>query len=208
MTKSDVLDWLARDRLVPVVRAPSEEEANRVVEALIEGGINIIEVTTTVPGMLDIIQALSRRYGNKLLIGAGTVLDPESACTCIEAGAKFIVSPGFDQRTVAICNRLGVVVAPGALTPTEILTAWHAGADIVKVFPCDALGGPSYLKSIKAPLPHVKVMPTGGVTLENLPTFLKAGAIAVGVGTSLVDLSLDHGALVARARAFVAASSR
>lgn len=193
------------DRLIPVVRASSAQSALRVVDALLEGGISILELTMTVPGAVDVIRTLSSQFGDRILIGAGTVLDAETACTCVDAGARFVVSPGLDIPTVSACNAMGIVVAPGALTPTEVLAAWREGADIVKIFPCDALGGPKYLKSLKAPLPHIPLMPTGGVTLENLREFILAGAIAIGVGGNLVDSKLSHEALVERASAFAKA---
>jgi len=208
MTKTAVLEWIARDRLVPVVRAASEESALQIVDALLARSISILEVTMTVPGAVDVIRRIVAQYGDRVLVGAGTVLDSETARECVGAGAKFIVSPGFDAGTVAACVEMAVVVAPGALTPTEILAAWRAGADIVKVFPCDALGGPSYIKALKAPLPQIPLMPTGGVTLENLNEFFQAGAVAVGVGGNLVNPSLSRHELVARARAFAAEVKR
>jgi 2-dehydro-3-deoxyphosphogluconate aldolase/(4S)-4-hydroxy-2-oxoglutarate aldolase len=138
-------------------------------------------------------------------------MDAATAEACVEAGAQFIVSPGFDLTTVLTCNNIGILVSPGALTPTEIVTAWRAGADVVKVFPCDAMGGPSYLKALKGPLPHIPLMPTGGTTLESIPGYLAAGAEAVGVSTNLVDVKLltsgRRDELLARARAFAAAAA-
>jgi 2-dehydro-3-deoxyphosphogluconate aldolase/(4S)-4-hydroxy-2-oxoglutarate aldolase len=203
MTKAAVLQWLSRDRLVPVVRAPSAESALQTIDALLQGGISIVEVTMTVPNAVEVIRRISRQFGDRILLGAGTVLDDETARACVDAGAQFVVSPALDLETVSACNAMDIVMAPGALTPTEILSAWRAGADIVKVFPCDAMGGPSYLKSLRAPLPHVPLMPTGGVNLDNLASFIAAGAVAVGVGGNLVDPKISHDALVERARAFV-----
>jgi 2-dehydro-3-deoxyphosphogluconate aldolase/(4S)-4-hydroxy-2-oxoglutarate aldolase len=202
VTKADVMERLARDRLVPVVRAPSSDSALNIVEALLEGGISTLELTMTVPGAIDVIREISKRFGDKTVLGAGTVLDSETALACAAAGAQFIVSPGFDRATVAACNQSGICVAPGALTPTEVLIAWREGADIVKIFPCDAMGGASYIKSIKAPLPHIPLMPTGGVTLENLVEFLRAGATAVGVGSNLANHALSHETIVERAMRF------
>ncbi len=185
---------------MPVVRAASPEAAMRMVEALVEGGIDVLEITMTVPGAVETIRELARREG--VLVGAGTVLDAATAEACVEAGARFVVSPALDEETVRACNRIGVAVAPGALTPTEIVAAYRAGGDVIKVFPCDALGGAAYLRSLKAPLPHIPLMPTGGATLETLGAFLAAGAVAVGVGGALVDPALSHDALVERAQAF------
>lgn len=204
MTKTEVLARLGDEKLVPVVRAPSSDSAIQLVEALLEGGIATIELTMTVPGAIEVISRIAREFGEKILLGAGTVLDDETARACIDAGAQFIVSPGLDAGTVLVCNALGVAVAPGALTPTEVLTAWRTGADIVKIFPCDAVGGPSYVKALKAPLPQVPLMPTGGVSLDNLLDFIRAGAVAVGVGSNLADAKLPRDAQVERARAFVA----
>ncbi len=203
MTKDEVFVWLAKERLVPVIRAASTDAALRVVEALVEGGVKTLEVTMTVPGAIDVIQTLATRFGGQVLVGAGTVLDAATASACADSGAQFVVSPAFDPNVVAACNAMEVLVAPGALTPTEVVTAWRSGADIIKVFPCDALGGAAYIKSLKAPLPDIPLMPTGGVNLDTVADFFKAGAIAVGVGSSLVDAKLSHEELVKKARAFV-----
>jgi len=203
MTKRAVLEWLARDRLVPVVRASSPDSALELIDAMLDGGITIFEVTMTVPGAVELIARIAREHSDRILLGAGTVLDPDTARACVHAGARFVVSPALDVQTVLACNALDVVVAPGALTPTEILTAWRSGADVVKVFPCDAMGGANYLKSIKAPMPHIPLMPTGGVTLDNLQEFIRAGAVAIGVGGNLVDAKIGRDALAERARAFV-----
>jgi 2-dehydro-3-deoxyphosphogluconate aldolase/(4S)-4-hydroxy-2-oxoglutarate aldolase len=200
MEKQHVLSWLRRSKIVPVVRASSADAALHVVGAILEGGIDVLEITMTVPGAVDSIRQLAKR--DDILVGAGTVLDPETAEACVRAGAKFIVSPALNLEIVALCNRLGVAVAPGALSPTEIVAAHAAGADVVKVFPCDALGGAAYLKSLRAPLSHIPLMPTGGVTLETVPDFLAAGAVAVGVGSALVDAKLSREDLIERARAF------
>lgn len=200
MTKGEVLDWIKRTKIVPVVRAASAEEALRIVDGLLEGGIDVLEITMTVPGAVETIREVGKR--KEALVGAGTVLDPATAEACVEAGARFVVSPALNVDTVKACNAAGIVVAPGALTPTEVVHAFQAGGDVIKVFPCDALGGASYLKSLKAPLPHIPLMPTGGVTLDTVGAFLSAGAVAVGVGSSLVDPTLAHDQLVERARAF------
>ena len=205
MTKAECLAWLKRGRIVPVVRASSPDHALRMIEALLAGGIDILEITMTVPNAVELIREVAEGFGGRALVGAGTVLDPETAEACIAAGAQFVVSPAFDAETVAVCNHHGIVTAPGALTPSEIVRAFRAGGDVIKVFPCDALGGAPYLRSLRAPLPHIPLMPTGGVTLETLSGFLAAGAVAVGVGTSLADPKISFDELTDRARAFRAA---
>lgn len=175
--------------LVPVVRASSPDEALQAVEAIRAGGIPILEITLTVPGAVQIIRELSRQLGDDALIGAGTVLDAETAQQCVDAGARFIVSPALDIPTIELCRRINVPVFAGALTPTEIVTAWKAGANAVKVFPANAVGGASYLRSIKAPLPQIELLPTGGVNLKTAAEFIAAGALALGVGADLVDLA-------------------
>jgi len=185
--KSEVIQKIREVGLVPVLRADSEEEALAIAYALEAGGVTILEVTMTVPGAVDAIRRLSREAGDRILVGAGTVLDPETARVCMLAGAQFIVSPALNLRTIEICRRYSVAVFPGGLTPTEVVTAWEAGADAVKVFPCSALGGAKYLKALKAPLPQIELIPTGGVSLSTAAEFLEAGAIALGVGGDLVD---------------------
>ena len=174
--------------MIPVVRATSADEAMRAVDAIREGGISVLEITMTVPGAIDVIAKVSARFGDDALVGAGTVLDPETARACIESGAQFVVSPALNLETIACCRELDVTVMPGALTPTEVVQAWNAGADFVKVFPAGAVGGPSYLKSLKAPLPQIELVPTGGVSLKTAADFIKAGAAALGVGADLVDI--------------------
>jgi len=187
MYKSEVLKKIREVGLVPVLRADSEEEALAIAYALEAGGVTILEVTMTVPGAVDAIRRLASEAGERILVGAGTVLDPETARACMLAGAEFIVSPALNVATIELCRRYDVAVFPGALTPTEVVTAWQAGADAVKIFPCSALGGAKYLKALKAPLPQVEVIPTGGVSLATASEFLEAGAIALGVGGDLVD---------------------
>ncbi|MEW4488851.1 bifunctional 4-hydroxy-2-oxoglutarate aldolase/2-dehydro-3-deoxy-phosphogluconate aldolase [Thalassoglobus sp. JC818] len=172
--------------IVAIIRAPSGEKLLEVAEALYAGGIDVIEVTFTVPGVLEIISHLRKSLGDKILLGAGTVLDPESARAAMLAGAEFIVTPTVNTSVIQLCQRYGKLVMAGGFTPTEILTAWDAGADIVKVFPAD-VGGPSYLKSVHGPLPQVRLLPTGGVNLDTLPDFVKAGACSVGLGSALVE---------------------
>ena len=172
---------------MPVLRARSHDEAMSVALAVEKGGVPMLEVTMTVPGALDVIRQVVDQCGSRVLVGAGTVLDPETARLCILAGAKFVVSPSLKISTIEMCHRYSVPVFPGALTPTEVVTAWEAGADAVKVFPCSALGGASYLKALKAPLPQIELIPTGGVSLSTAEQFLSAGAFALGVGGDLID---------------------
>lgn len=186
---SATLDHIRHLGLVPVVRAASADEAMRAIDAIKEGGIDVLEITMTVPGAVRVIEQVCERYAADAVIGAGTVLDPETARQCILAGARFIVSPSTNLDTIALCRRYSVPVMPGALTPTEVVTAWQAGADMVKIFPCSALGGASYLKALKAPLPQIELIPTGGVSLDNAAEFLAAGAAALGIGADLVDLN-------------------
>ncbi len=172
--------------LVAIVRVESARQAIEVCGAIARGGIKPIEVTMTVPGALDVIKEFKSAMKDEALVGAGTVLDPETARAVILAGAEFIVTPTLNLRVIEMCRRYGKIVIAGAFTPTEILTAWEAGADIVKVFPA-TVGGPQYLRDIRGPLPQISLVPTGGVDLENTPDFIWAGAVAVAVGTSLVD---------------------
>ena len=173
--------------LIPILRAKSSTEAHALVEALLAGGVTVVEVTMTVPGAVSVIRSLRQIYGDQLLLGAGTVLDAKQCAAAIAAGAEFVVSPSLHLEVIAKTKELGKVSIPGALTPTEVVTAWSAGADYVKVFPCSAVGGPSYLKALQAPLPHIRLIPTGGVTLETASYYLKAGAAALGVGSDLVN---------------------
>src|SRR2546430_3636482 len=186
MNKSEVIQSIRDIGIIPVVRASSPEEAVQVVEAIMAGGLPVLEITMTVPGAVQVIKELVKRFDDAIF-GAGTVLDAETARACIDAGARFIVSPALNLDTIVCCRELDVAVMPGALTPTEVVSAWNAGADLVKVFPAGALGGASYIKSLKAPLPQIELVPTGGVTLANAGAFIEAGAAAVGVGTDLVD---------------------
>jgi 2-dehydro-3-deoxyphosphogluconate aldolase/(4S)-4-hydroxy-2-oxoglutarate aldolase len=188
MNKTKVLQRIHETGLIPVVRAESSDLAMRAVAALKTGGLDVLEVTMTVPGAIDVIRALAHEYGNDALIGAGTVLDPETADRCIQAGAQFVVSPALNEDTIAFCRANDVAIFPGALTPTEVVRAWNAGADAVKIFPASAVGGASYLKSLKAPLPQIEMIPTGGVSLATAASFIAAGAFALGVGADLVDV--------------------
>ena len=188
MTKQQVLQKIREIGIVPVIRADSADEATAAIEAIRAGGVDVFEVTMTVPGAVDLIAKLSAKFGDSALIGAGTVLTPEQAKDCSAAGAKFIISPALNLETIKLCSEKEIAVMPGALTPTEIITAWTAGADFVKVFPCGAMGGASYIKSLKAPLPQIEIIPTGGVSLKTAADFIRAGAAALGVGADLVDL--------------------
>ena len=188
MTKSEVLKQIRSIGVIPVVRASSAEEAFQIIEAIKAGGVTILEITMTVPGAIDVIEKLVKRFGDQTVVGAGTVLDPEIARACISAGAKFIVSPALNLETIKCCGDQDIAVMPGALTPTEVVSAWNAGADMVKVFPCGAVGGASYIKSLKAPLPQIELVPTGGVNLKTAASFIQAGAAAIGVGADLVDV--------------------
>jgi 2-dehydro-3-deoxyphosphogluconate aldolase / (4S)-4-hydroxy-2-oxoglutarate aldolase len=189
MNKDHVLRTIHRVGLVPVLRAPSAELAIAVADAIEAGDVPVLEVTMTVPDAIAVIRAVIKNSQGRILVGAGTVLDPETARACIDAGAQFIVSPALNMKTIELCKQLEVPVMPGALTPTEIVTAWDAGADVVKVFPCSAVGGAKYLTALKGPLPQVRVIPTGGVSLSTAADFLAAGAYALGVGSDLVDIA-------------------
>jgi 2-dehydro-3-deoxyphosphogluconate aldolase / (4S)-4-hydroxy-2-oxoglutarate aldolase len=206
MEKRQVVERVRELGLVPVIRAQSPDEASRAIEAIRAGGIDVIEITMTVPGAIPLITEIAQRFPDAI-VGAGTVLDAETARACILAGARFVVSPALDLGTIECCRRYGIAVLPGALTPTEVLKAWQAGADIVKVFPAGALGGPSYIKSLKAPFPQIELIPTGGVSVDTATAFIQAGAAALGVGADLVDLkALRDGKadlLTERARRYV-----
>jgi 2-dehydro-3-deoxyphosphogluconate aldolase/(4S)-4-hydroxy-2-oxoglutarate aldolase len=187
MTKGQILSCITEIGIVPVIRTSSAEAAVKSIEAVFNGGIRAAEITMTVPGALHALEKAADTFGDRLMLGAGTVLDPETARAFILAGAQFLVSPCLKLSTIEMARRYSKVIMPGALTPTEVLTAWEAGADIVKVFPCGNVGGAKYLKALKGPLPQVEMIPTGGVNLETAGDFLKAGACAVAVGGELVD---------------------
>jgi 2-dehydro-3-deoxyphosphogluconate aldolase/(4S)-4-hydroxy-2-oxoglutarate aldolase len=187
MTSEQVRQRIREIGIIPVVRASSAREAIMAVEAVTAGGIPIAELTMTVPGAIGVIADLVRTMGKDTIVGAGTVLDAETAQRCLDAGAEFIVSPGFDLETVRLVKGQDKLVMAGALTPTEVITAWKAGSDFVKIFPCGNLGGPKYIKALKGPLPQVPMVPTGGVTLETAADFIRAGADALGIGGELVS---------------------
>lgn len=207
MEKGQVLAAILKSKVVAVLRMKDAARLAEVAAALVRGGVGVLEVTMTVPGAVDIIRTMVRSKAPGTLVGAGTVLDAGTATDVIAAGADFVVSPVTDRDTVEACRDAGVLVAPGAFTPTEIVAAWRAGADIVKVFPATSLG-PQFFRDLRGPLPQVKLMPTGGVTIENAAEFLAAGAAAVGIGTALVDARAveagDWAALEERARRLVA----
>ena len=187
MEKRDVFNRMISEGLIPVVRVASAREAMDVADAIKEGGVSFIEITMSVQGAIDVIKELVQKYKDEIIMGAGTVLDPETGRVAILAGAQFIVSPTLNLDLIELAHRYSAVVIPGAMTPTEILTAWNAGADMVKVFPAAQLGGPEYIKALRGPLPQILLVPTGGVNLQNAGAFIKAGAIALGVGGELVD---------------------
>ncbi|HLB92542.1 MAG TPA: bifunctional 4-hydroxy-2-oxoglutarate aldolase/2-dehydro-3-deoxy-phosphogluconate aldolase, partial [Terriglobales bacterium] len=173
--------------IVPVVRAASAQQAMQAAAAVCAGGIPIVEITMTVPGATDVIAQLAKTMGNDVIIGAGTVLDAEAAERCIDVGAEFLVSPGFDLATVQFAKQQGILIMAGALTPTEVIAAWKAGSDFVKIFPCGTVGGAKYIKALKAPFPQVAMVPTGGVNLDTAADFIQAGAAALGIGGELVS---------------------
>jgi 2-dehydro-3-deoxyphosphogluconate aldolase/(4S)-4-hydroxy-2-oxoglutarate aldolase len=187
MTSKEILTFITGVGIVPVVRVASAEAAVQAVEAIYNGGVRAAEITMTVPGAIRALEQLADRFGDKLMLGAGTVLDPETARACMLAGAQFFVTPSLRVSTIEMCKRYSKVICPGALTPTEVLTAWEAGADVVKVFPCGNVGGAKYIKALKGPFPQIEMIPTGGVNLETAGDFLKAGACAIAVGGELVD---------------------
>jgi 2-dehydro-3-deoxyphosphogluconate aldolase/(4S)-4-hydroxy-2-oxoglutarate aldolase len=186
MSRDRTLARIMECGIVAVVRAETSEPLVKVAKALAEGGVTAIEVTFTVPGAIDVIRQVRQEIGDSIVLGAGTVLDPETARAAILAGAEYIVAPIVNHEVIRLCRRYDKPVMPGAFTPTEVLSAWEAGADIVKIFPAD-IGGPAYLKALRAPLPQVRMMPTGGVDLNTAENFLKAGACCLGVGGSLVE---------------------
>ena len=208
-TKEDAIAKVREVGLIPIVRTPSTEDAVRAAEAILAAGIGIAEITMTVPDALGVLKKVAGDFGDKVLLGAGTVLDGKSCEAAIAAGAEFIVTPSLQLDVIETAARLGRACFPGALTPTEVLAAWRAGADMVKVFPCGPAGGPSYIKALRGPFPHIPYVPTGGVTLESTPQYFKAGAAAVAVGGELCDLkALKAGnveAVVNNARKFLEA---
>ena len=205
MDKHTVFQGILERGMVGIVRAGSPDIALQIAEACIAGGVTALEVAFTTPDTLGVLRALRERHGDGVLLGTGTVLDAETARAAILAGAQFIISPGVNVDTITLCQRYQVLAMPGAMTPTEIVTALQAGADIVKVFPAEMFG-PAYIKALRAPLPQAPLMPTGGVTVENLAEWFASGAVAVGIGSSLSGPGAkgDYAAVTARAQAFVA----
>ena len=187
MEKRDVFNRMVTEGLIPVIRVASAAEAVDVADAIKQGGVTVIEITMSVPGALDTIKDLTKKYKDDIIMGAGTILDPETGRAALLAGAQFLVTPTLNLDLIALAHRYSTVIVPGAATPTEILTAWNAGADMVKVFPAAQLGGPDYIKALRGPLPQILYVPTGGVNLQNAGAFIKAGATALGAGGELVD---------------------
>lgn len=212
MTSKEILAFITEVGIVPVVRTSSAEGAIQAVEAIYAGGVRAAEITMTVPGALHALEKVADRFGGKIVLGAGTVLDPETARACMLAGAEFFVTPSLRLSTIEMAKRYSKVICPGALTPTEVITAWEAGADVVKIFPCGNVGGAKYIKALKGPFPHIEMIPTGGVNLETAGDFLKAGACAVAVGGELVDAkSVKEGRfdiIENRARQYLAAIAK
>jgi 2-dehydro-3-deoxyphosphogluconate aldolase / (4S)-4-hydroxy-2-oxoglutarate aldolase len=184
---SKTLSALVEIGVVPVVRTSTAEGAIRSIEAIHRGGVRCAEVTMTVPGAIRALEKIADQFGDSIVLGAGTVLDPETARACMLAGAQFFVTPSLNLATIEIAKRYSKPIFPGALTPTEVLAAWQAGADAVKVFPASAVGGPKYIKALKGPFPQIEMIPTGGVNLDTTADFLKAGSAAVAVGSELID---------------------
>jgi 2-dehydro-3-deoxyphosphogluconate aldolase/(4S)-4-hydroxy-2-oxoglutarate aldolase len=204
VTAQQILRSITEIGIVPVVRTSTADQALKAIEAIYRGGIRSAEVTMTVPGAIKVLEKLADEFGDKIILGAGTVLDPETARACMLAGAQFFVTPNLRKSTIEICKRYSKVICIGALTPTEVVTAWESGADVVKIFPADAVGGAKYIKALKGPLPQVEMIPTGGVNVDTAGDFLKAGACAVAVGGELVNAKLiaegDYSAIEERAR--------
>src|SRR6266852_4241216 len=187
MDKQEVRDRIIEIGIVPVVRASSAGEACVAADAVCKGGIPIVEITMTVPGAVEVIRELAKNTSSGVLIGAGTVLNAEAARRCLDAGAQFLVSPGLNRQTVELATREGKVIMAGALTPTEVMAAWDAGADFVKIFPCGQVGGAKYIKALKGPFPQIPLVPTGGVNLTTAAEFIEAGVAALGIGGELVQ---------------------
>ena len=187
MNKQQVRSRIEQIGIIPVIRVSSEREAHIAAEAVCKGGIPLIEITMTCPGAINVIRHLTKTGDSEILIGAGTVLNAEDARRCLDAGAQFLVSPGFNRATVEFAVRESKLIMAGALTPTEIIEAWSAGSDLVKVFPCGQVGGAKYIKALKGPLPQIPLVPTGGVNLSTAAEFIEAGAAALGIGGELIQ---------------------
>ncbi len=206
MNKTEKLNLIRETGIIAIMRAQSSDQLIAAADAIKKGGVRVIEVTMTTPGALGVIEEATKRYGEDVLFGAGTVLDPETARSAILAGAGFVVAPTLNLEMIALCNRYSIPITPGCYTPTEMLTAWEAGADMIKLFPAD-VGGPRLVKAIRAPLPQLDIVPVGGVNLNTAAEFIRMGAVALGVGSSLVNQKLldagDMAELTRRASAFV-----
>jgi 2-dehydro-3-deoxyphosphogluconate aldolase/(4S)-4-hydroxy-2-oxoglutarate aldolase len=189
MNKAQACNWLVSIGIVPVIRASSAQDALFAIDAVCKGGISVVEVTMTVPGANKVIEDVRKSMGDEVLVGAGTILDAEGARQSLDSGAQFLVSPGFDAATIAFANSKNILMIAGALTPTEVISAWQAGADLIKVFPCSAVGGANYIKALKGPLPQIPLIPTGGVNLKTAAEFIKAGSEALGIGGDLIVAS-------------------
>lgn len=206
MSRARVLETILERKIVAVVRSPDGDKLVEVAKALAAGGVTVMEITFTVPNALEVLKEVRKTMGDAVTLGAGTVLDPETARAAILVGAEFVVAPNTNPDVISLCRRYSIPVMPGAYTPTEILKAWELGADVVKVFPAD-IGGPAYLRAVSAPLPQVRLMPTGGVDLTTAADFLKAGACCLGVGSSLVEKAAlaagDMNRITSLAKSFV-----
>ncbi len=187
MNKESVMSAIRDIGIVPVVRTESAESAIKAIEAIYRGGIRAAEITMTVPGAIRALEKIADQFGDQIVLGAGTVLDAETARACMLAGAEFFVTPSLNVKTIELARRYSKAIMPGALTPTEVLAAWEAGGDAIKIFPAGAVGGAKYIKALRAPFPQIEMVPTGGVNLETIGEFLKAGACAAGVGAELID---------------------
>jgi 2-dehydro-3-deoxyphosphogluconate aldolase/(4S)-4-hydroxy-2-oxoglutarate aldolase len=205
MGSDNVLDQIINSGVVAIMRAKSSDQLLAAAEAILGGGVNTIEVTMTTPGAIDVIKQATTKFGSEVIFGVGSVLDAETARIAILAGAKFVVGPTVDVEMIKLCKRYSIPVIPGAFTPSEVIHAWQSGADLVKIFPA-SFGGPAYLKAIKAPLPQVKLVPVGGVTVENTADFIRAGAEIVAIGSALINQALldsgDLDEMTTRARRF------
>jgi 2-dehydro-3-deoxyphosphogluconate aldolase / (4S)-4-hydroxy-2-oxoglutarate aldolase len=206
-SKEKALGKIREVGLVPIVRAPSAEDAMLAAEAIVAAEIGILEITMTIPHAIEVMEKVANKFGDKLLLGAGTILDTETGRAALLAGAEFLVTPALIPPVIELARRYSKPIMAGALTPTEVLAAWQAGADIVKIFPCGPLGGAKYIKALKGPFPQIEMIPTGGVNLETAPDFIKAGTVAVAVGSELINLkALREGkfdGIIANARLYV-----
>jgi 2-dehydro-3-deoxyphosphogluconate aldolase / (4S)-4-hydroxy-2-oxoglutarate aldolase len=209
MKKNAIISGLVEIGIVPIVRTNSAESAIRSIEAVYAGGVKCAEITMTVPGALKALEKIADALGDKMILGAGTVLDPETARACMLAGARFLVTPALKLSTIECAHRYSVPIFPGSLTPTEVQTAWEAGAAAVKVFPCGNMGGAKYIKALKGPFPQIEMIPTGGVNLDTTADFIQAGACAVAVGSELIDAATikagTYDVFTARAQQYLAA---